>query len=92
MARLENEKPKTRYFRRFLARDIREPLKVKKEPIESPKKDLLKVASRLVVTPDKPVFQGMGLSCNTGGNWSSREKKSKVLHLDNMACFPVPPV
>ena len=56
------------------------------------------MASHLVViTPDKPVLQGGGLeaigfSCETGGNWSSREKESKVLHLDNMAYILVPPV
>ena len=51
------------------------------------------MASRLVVvTPDKSVLEGMGFSCETGGNWSSKEKESKVLHLDNMAYIPVPPV
>ena len=84
---------KTIHFRGFLARDIREPLKVGKEPIGCPQTDLLKVASRLVVvTPDNPVLQWMGFSCETGGNWSSREKESKVLHLDNMAYTPVSPV
>ena len=31
----------------------------------------------VVVTPDKPVLQGMGFSCETGGNWSSREKSRR---------------
>ena len=35
---------------------------------------------------------GVGFSYETGGNWSSREKESKVLHLDYMAYTPVPPV
>ena len=77
----------------FLAKDIRGPLKVGIEPIESLWKDLLKVASCLViVTPDKSVLQGMGFSSKTGGNWSSREKEAKVLHLDYMAYTPVPPI
>ena len=51
------------------------------------------MASRLaVVIPDKPVLQGMGFSCETGGIRSSREKESKVLHLNNMAYTPVPKV
>ena len=37
----------------------------------------------VVVTPDKSVLQGIGLSCETGG---------KVLHLDYMAYTSVPPV
>ena len=53
--------------------------------------DLLKVASRLVViTPYKPMLQNMGFRCETGGKWSSREKESKLLHLDNTAYIPVP--
>ena len=61
-----------------LAKDIKGPLKVGKEPIGSPKKYLLKVASRfVVVTPDKYMLQGMGFRCETGGNWSCRKKKSR---------------
>ena len=48
--------------------------------------------SSCVVPPDKSVLQGMGFKCETIGNWSSREKESKVLHLDDMACTSVPPV
>ena len=41
------------------------------------------MARRLaVVTPEKSMLQNMGFSCETEGNWSSREKESKVLHLD----------
>ena len=83
----------TRHFRGVLARDRRRPFKVGKELIGSSQKELLKVASRLVViTPDKPMHQGMGFSCETRGNWSSREKELKVLHLGYMANTPVPPV
>ena len=44
----------------------------------------------VVVTPDKAVLLGMGLNSETGGSWSSREKKSKVLHLGYVAYTPVP--
>ena len=33
----------------------------------------------VVVTLYKPVLQGMGFNCKTEGNWSCREKESKVL-------------
>ena len=36
------------------------------------------------------MLQEMGFTCETGGNWSSREEESKVLHLDYMAYTPVP--
>ena len=48
------------------------------------------VSRFVVVTPDKSVLQEMGFSCETRGNWSSREKESKVVHLDYKACTLVP--
>ena len=49
-------------------------------------------SSSCVVPPDKSVLPGMGFRCDTGGNWSSREKELKILHLDYIANTPVPPV
>ena len=46
----------------------------------------------MIVTPDKCVLQGVGFSCETGGNWSIRKKESKVMHLDCMVYTLVLPV
>ena len=48
--------------------------------------------SSCVVPPNKSMLQEMGFRRETGGNWSSREKESKVMHLDYMAYTPVSPV